>query len=87
MLTKAINFIVKLFRKPIRRKILVSFHGDGKFVEDYAVDGVYYATWRYPGWKPGNFPLKLTDDGAGIILTEGLAGTGKLYCGFEWKPA
>lgn len=82
-----VHAVAKLFHKPIRQKVLVKFFSSDEFVEDYAVDGIYYATWKYPGWKPGNFPLKLMDDGTGTILAEGLAGTGKPYPGFMWKSA
>lgn len=87
MIKKIANSIAKLFHKPIKQKVLVKFFSNDEFIEDYAIDGIYYATWRYPGWKPGNFPLKLMDDGTGIILTEGLVGTGKPYSGFSWKLA
>lgn len=84
---KAINPVIKLLHIPVKQRILVRFSSLDEFVEDYAVNGIYYATWRYPGWRSGNFPLKLTNDGSGIILHEGLSGTGKRYPGFEWKIA
>lgn len=77
-----VHFLKNIFKKNTHRKILVKFND--KYTVDEAEGDIYRATWRYPGWKHGNFPLKLMEDGTGIVLTEGLAGTGKPYPGFKW---
>ena len=78
----------KLFGIPPKnmRQIMVRFSR----WEDFQIawvgdDDIYYATWNYPGARPGNFPIGLAQNGRGIILKKGLCGTGKPYPGFEWK--